>query len=91
MALRGDASWVAAQRNGPDVFGIADIPPIDLYLDEGGFEHVLGGSVGVGEIATVLTAAAICNAVRNATGVRPSQVPLRPDRLLGLLSRRTAA
>jgi CO/xanthine dehydrogenase Mo-binding subunit len=38
----------------------------------------------------VPTAAAICNAVRNATGVRP-QIPLRPDRLLGLLSRRTAA
>jgi xanthine dehydrogenase YagR molybdenum-binding subunit len=71
--------------------GIGDIPPIDVVFDEGGFDHVLGGSVGVGEVATVPTAAAICNAVRNAIGVRPTQIPLRPDRLLDLINRRAAA
>ncbi len=65
--------------------GIADIPPIDLYFDEGGFDHVQGGSVGVGEVATVPTSAAIANAIRNAIGVRPHEIPLRPDRLLQLL------
>ena len=64
--------------------GIADIPPIDLYFDEGGFDHVQGGSVGIGEVATVPTSAAIANAIRNAIGVRPCEIPLRPDRLLGL-------
>jgi xanthine dehydrogenase YagR molybdenum-binding subunit len=70
--------------------GIADIPPIDVTFDEGGFDHVLGGSVGIGEVATVPTAAAVSNAIRNAIGVRPTEIPLRPDRLLGLISRRTA-
>jgi xanthine dehydrogenase YagR molybdenum-binding subunit len=69
--------------------GIGDIPPIDVFFDEGGFDHVLGGSVGVGEVATVPTAAAICNAVRNAIGVRPYEIPVRPDRLIDLI-RRTA-
>ena len=71
--------------------GIADIPPIDVYFDEGGFEHVLGGSVGIGEVATVPTSAAIANAIRNAIGVRPYEIPIRPDRLIDLLHRRTAA
>ena len=65
--------------------GIADTPLIDVHFDEGGFDHVLGGSVGIGEVATVPTAAAIANAVRDAIGVRPSEIPIRPDRLLGLL------
>ena len=71
--------------------GIADIPAIDLHFDEGGFGHVQGGSVGIGEVATVPTSAAIANAVYNAIGERPYEIPLRPDRLLGLLDRRSAA
>jgi len=71
--------------------GIGDIPQIDVVFDEGGFDHVLGGSVGIGEVATVPTAAAVSNAIRNAIGVRPTQIPLRPDRLLDLINRRTAA
>ena len=70
--------------------GIADTPLIDVHFDEGGFDHVLGGSVGIGEVATVPTAAALANAVFNATGVRAYEIPLRPDRLLALLSERTA-
>lgn len=71
--------------------GIADMPPIDVHFDEAGFDHVLGGSVGIGEVATVPTAAALANAVRNAIGVRPHEIPLRPDRLLALIAGRTAA
>ena len=71
--------------------GIGDIPPIDVYFDEGGFDHVHGGSVGIGEVATVPAAAAIANAIRDAIGVRPCEIPIRPDRLLDLLHRRTAA
>ncbi|MGA8445049.1 MAG: molybdopterin-dependent oxidoreductase [Roseiarcus sp.] len=71
--------------------GIADIPPIDIAFDEGGFDHVLGGSVGIGEVATVPTSPAIANAIRNAIGVRPCEIPIRPDRLIDLLRRRTAA
>ena len=71
--------------------GIADIPPIDVVFDEGGFDHVHGGSVGIGEVATVPTSAAIANAIRNAIGVRPHETPIRPDRLIDLLHGRTAA
>ena len=71
--------------------GVGDIPPIDLHFDEGGFAHVPGGSVGIGEAATVPTAAAVANAIRDAIGVRPLEIPIRPDRLIELLHRRNAA
>ena len=71
--------------------GVGDIPPVDVHFDEGGFAHVPGGSVGIGEVATVPTSAAIANAVRDAIGVRPCEIPIRPDRLIDLLHRRTAA
>jgi len=67
--------------------GIADTPSIDVHFDEGGFDHVLGGSVGIGEVATVPTSPALANAIRNATGVRfhgnsdPARPPdRRPER-----------
>jgi xanthine dehydrogenase YagR molybdenum-binding subunit len=71
--------------------GIADTPDIDVHLDEGGFDHVLGGSVGIGEVATVPTSPAIANAIRNATGVRLTEIPIRPDRLISALKGRAAA
>jgi xanthine dehydrogenase YagR molybdenum-binding subunit len=67
--------------------GIADTPEIDVHFDEAGFEHVPGGGIGLGEIATVPTAAALANAVRNATGVRLQQLPMRPDRVLAALGK----
>ena len=62
--------------------GIADTPDMNIHFDEAGFEHVPGGSVGLGEVATVPVAAAIANAVHNATGWRMYEIPMRPDRLL---------
>jgi len=71
--------------------GIADTPAIDVHFDEGGFDHVLGGSVGIGEVATVPTSGAIANAIRNAIGVRASVLPIRPDRMMALLNQRSVA
>jgi len=71
--------------------GIADTPPIDVHFDEGGFDHVLGGSVGIGEVATVPTSPAIANAICNATGIRLTEIPIRPDRLIAALKARAAA
>jgi xanthine dehydrogenase YagR molybdenum-binding subunit len=71
--------------------GIADTPDIDVHFDEAGFDHVLGGSVGIGEVATVPTSPAIANAIHNATGIRPTEIPIRPDRLIAALKGRTAA
>jgi xanthine dehydrogenase YagR molybdenum-binding subunit len=68
------------------IAGIADVPDIVVHFDPEGFEHVPGGGVGLGEVATVPVAAAIANAVHDATGVRPYDLPIRPDRLLDALS-----
>jgi xanthine dehydrogenase YagR molybdenum-binding subunit len=71
--------------------GIADTPLIDVHFDEGGFDHVAGGSVGIGEVATIPTSAAIANAIHNATGVRFTEIPFRADRLIAALKSRSAA
>jgi len=67
--------------------GIADTPDMNIHFDESGFEHVPGGAVGLGVVATVPVAAAIANAVHNATGSRAYEIPMRPDRLLAALNR----
>jgi xanthine dehydrogenase YagR molybdenum-binding subunit len=71
--------------------GIADMPRLDVHFDEAGFEHVPGGSVGIGEVSTVPTSPAIANAILNAIGVRPTELPIRPDRILAALAGRAAA
>ncbi|OQW55635.1 MAG: dehydrogenase [Proteobacteria bacterium SG_bin9] len=71
--------------------GIGDTPVMDIHFDEKGFDHVLGGSVGIGEVATVPTSPAIANAIRNAIGIRSYELPIRPDRLVQLLKERSAA
>jgi xanthine dehydrogenase YagR molybdenum-binding subunit len=71
--------------------GMADTPVIDVHFDQGGFDHVLGGSVGIGEVATIATSPAIANAVCNATGIRLTELPIRPDRLIAALKGRAAA
>ena len=57
---------------------------IDVHFDEAGFDHVLGGSVGIGEVATVPTSPAVANAIHNATGIRLDGIadPPRPSDLL---------
>jgi len=49
------------------------IPPMDVVLVEEG-----GAPGGAGETAIVATAAAIANAVREATGVRIQRFPIDP-------------
>jgi xanthine dehydrogenase YagR molybdenum-binding subunit len=71
--------------------GIADMPRLDVHFDELGFDHVLGGSVGIGEVATVPTSPAVANAICNAIGVRLTEIPFRPDRLVAALKGRAAA
>ena len=71
--------------------GISDTPVIDVHFDEAGFDHVPGGSVGIGEVATVPTSPAVANAIHNATGIRLTELPIRPDRLIAALKGKTAA
>jgi xanthine dehydrogenase YagR molybdenum-binding subunit len=62
--------------------GIGDTPEITIHFHTEGWEHVNGGGVGLGEISTIGVAASIGNAVYNATGWRPYDLPIRPDRVL---------
>ncbi|MBR0794530.1 molybdopterin-dependent oxidoreductase [Bradyrhizobium jicamae] len=71
--------------------GIADTPDIDVHFDEAGFDHVLGNSVGIGEVATVPTSPAVANAIHDAIGVRLTEIPIRPDRIVAALKGRAAA
>jgi CO/xanthine dehydrogenase Mo-binding subunit len=48
------------------------------------------GAKGVGEAGLVPTAAAIANAIENATGVRITSLPITPERLLAALKARQA-
>lgn len=61
---------------------IANAPEIDVH-----FVNVYSGlnstgAMGLGEPATVPTAAAVANAVFHATGIHPGELPMTPDRLL---------
>ena len=63
--------------------GMGDVPETEVYFHQEGFEHVPGGGIGLGEVSVVGVAAALGNAVFDATGVRHHDLPLRPDRLIG--------
>jgi xanthine dehydrogenase YagR molybdenum-binding subunit len=62
----------------------ADAPDVDVELIEVTDEVVNPlGVKGVGEIGQVGSAAAIANAVYHATGLRPRELPIGPEHLLG--------
>jgi xanthine dehydrogenase YagR molybdenum-binding subunit len=64
----------------------ADVPDIDAtWIDEEDPHINPMGSKGIGEIGITGTAAAVANAVYNATGVRVRDLPITPDKLLPLL------
>lgn len=64
------------------IMGIGDVGEIHIHFDETGYEKIRGRSVGLGELVTLAPAAAIGNAMFDATGWRPRELPLRPDRVL---------
>ena len=61
------------------IAGIGDVPPIDVFFLEEGFEEVRGGGVGLGELSTIGVAASVGNAVFDATGWRPLRTPITPQ------------
>ena len=66
-----------------DVLG--DTPEMHIHFHEQGWDHVPGGGVELGGVATISPAASIGNAIFNATGWRPNVLPIRPDRVLEAL------
>lgn len=63
--------------------GLGDVPEIEIVL----FDMPERGVIGIGEPATIPTAAAIANAVANALGVRVSNLPITPQRVLAALGK----
>lgn len=63
-----------------------DVPPIETVLVE--VENPEGpyGAKGVGEPPIIPTAAAIANAVADALGVRVTELPLTPERVLAAIT-----
>jgi xanthine dehydrogenase YagR molybdenum-binding subunit len=70
------------------IAGALDTPRIDVIL----LEELRGRSStdagGIGEPATVPTAAAVANAIYNATGARVRELPITPARVLKALAER---
>lgn len=67
--------------------GIAETPEITIDFLEKGFENVPGEGVGLGELCTMSVAASVANAVFHATGWRPMETPIVPERVLEGLGR----
>ncbi len=65
-----------------------DVPEMDVILVEDPEPQGPYGAKGIGEPALVPTAPAIFNAVRHATGIRVTHVPLLPHRLKAALDAR---
>jgi xanthine dehydrogenase YagR molybdenum-binding subunit len=63
--------------------GIADVPEIEIIL----LDMPERGVIGIGEPATIPTAAAIANAVANAIGVRVNSLPITPQKILAALGK----
>jgi xanthine dehydrogenase YagR molybdenum-binding subunit len=61
--------------------GAADIPDIDIVLQN----MPERGVIGIGEPVAIPTAGAIANAVSNAIGKRVNRLPISPAQILGLL------
>lgn len=66
--------------------GLGDVPELELSFDEEGFEDYQGGLVGLAELAACPVLGALANAVADATGVYPTTLPMRADRLLRSLA-----
>jgi len=62
--------------------GAAEVPPIETVIVEVPTEQGPYGARGVGEPPVIPTAAAIANALADATGVRLTHLPMTPERVV---------
>jgi CO/xanthine dehydrogenase Mo-binding subunit len=64
-----------------------DVPPTEVKFIESESKYGPYGARGLAELPIVPGAAAIANAVRDATGIDSSQLPITPQRLAAELER----
>ena len=69
------------------ISGAREVPKIEVHFVEEYLGRSSTDAGGIGEPATVPTAAALANAFHNATGVRMRQLPMTPARVLQALGR----
>ena len=70
------------------IAGALDTPAIESVIIDYDTAFNSAPAMGIGEPATVPTAAAIANAIHHAIGVRVRELPMTPDRILAALSTR---
>jgi xanthine dehydrogenase molybdenum-binding subunit len=61
---------------------IGDMPEMHIHLTEHPISTGPYGAKGMGELPSIPTAPAICNAIYNATGVRVHRLPVKPEELV---------
>jgi CO/xanthine dehydrogenase Mo-binding subunit len=62
-----------------------DLPLIRVYFEEVPYPNGPAGAKGIGELPMDGAAPAIFNAVANATGAQPTDLPLTPERLMAAM------
>ncbi|MFQ5398722.1 MAG: xanthine dehydrogenase family protein molybdopterin-binding subunit [Anaerolineae bacterium] len=73
------------------LFTTADMPKIETFIIETDDPGGPFGAKGVGEMGGTPTAAAIANAIYDAVGVRMTQLPMTPERVLAALDKKKAS
>jgi xanthine dehydrogenase YagR molybdenum-binding subunit len=69
------------------IAGSLDVPRIESHILNVNLGQSSTGAIGIGEPATIPTAAAIANAVYHAIGVRIRELPMTPARVLAALEK----
>lgn len=60
---------------------IGDMPEMDIHLAEHPTSTGPYGAKGIGELPSIPTAPALCNAIYQATGVRVYKLPVKPEEI----------
>ena len=84
---RNTGRMVNADLEQYKLVGARETPAIDVILLENYQAISATDACGVGEPATIATAAAVANAVYNAIGVRMHELPMTPPAVLATLGR----
>ncbi|WJF90127.1 xanthine dehydrogenase family protein molybdopterin-binding subunit [Paraburkholderia bonniea] len=87
FATFNDHSVTSLEWGGYPILGFPDLPEIDVVMLDRPDEPPMGA----GESASVPSAAAIANAIFDATGVRLRQVPFTPERVKAALQQHNPA
>ena len=69
------------------IAGAQEVPLIESHIIDLNLGQSATGAIGIGEPATIPTAAAIANAVYHATGVRIRELPMTPAVVLNALNK----